>query len=431
MSLTLLAVFFFLAVLGVPLSVSLGLGTLSVLWWFDLPISMITQRMATSINSFLLIAVPLFIMAGLIMERGGLSERIFDAAQAMIGRFKGGLGQVNIASSFVFGGISGSSVADIASLGPITIRSMTSRGYPLPYSAALTLITATLATLVPPSILIIIAAAAAGQSVGGALAGGLGPGILLALSFALYNYFVSRKHGYGTKMAFDPRRSALALLRALPSVGAPVIILTGMFSGIVTPTEAAGLAVLYTLVVAGLVHREIGFRDVLQVSIQAGRSAGAVLLLSLEAVLLILMVASAATYIFTIDQLPRKASSLLTLFDGSGFMVLLFMGVIFLVVGMLMDIVAAALMLIPVLMPAAVQAGVDPMHFLIFMTASLAVGLASPPVGTCLFATAYVSKLPMQVLVRAAMPFYAINIIVLIIVAAFPQIVLWPVSLLT
>ncbi|MCT4333182.1 TRAP transporter large permease [Paracoccus sp. YLB-12] len=423
MSLTLLAVFFFLAVLGVPLSVSLGLGTLSVLWWFDLPISMITQRMATSINSFLLIAVPLFIMAGLIMERGGLSERIFDAAQAMIGRFKGGLGQVNIASSFVFGGISGSSVADIASLGPITIRSMTSRGYPLPYSAALTLITATLATLVPPSILIIIAAAAAGQSVGGALAGGLGPGILLALSFALYNYFVSRKHGYGTKMAFDPRRSALALLRALPSVGAPVIILTGMFSGIVTPTEAAGLAVLYTLVVAGLVHREIGFRDVLQISIQAGRSAGAVLL--------ILMVASAATYIFTIDQLPRKASSLLTLFDGSGFMVLLFMGVIFLVVGMLMDIVAAALMLIPVLMPAAVQAGVDPMHFLIFMTASLAVGLASPPVGTCLFATAYVSKLPMQVLVRAAMPFYAINIIVLIIVAAFPQIVLWPVSLLT
>ncbi|MFN3273649.1 MAG: TRAP transporter large permease subunit [Paracoccus sp. (in: a-proteobacteria)] len=220
MSLTLLAVFLILAVLGVPLSVSLGLGTLSVLWWFDLPVSMITQRMATSINSFLLIAVPLFIMAGMIMERGGLSERIFDAAQAAIGRFRGGLGQVNIASSFVFGGISGSSVADIASL-------------------------------------------------------------------------------------------------------------------------------------------------------------------------------------------------------------------IFLIVGMLMDIVAAALMLIPVLMPAAVQAGVDPMHFLIFMVASLAVGLASPPVGTCLFATAYVSRLPMQVLVRAALPFYAINILVLVIVAAFPQIVLWPVRLLT
>lgn len=423
MSLTLLAVFLVLAVIGVPLSVSLGLGTLAVLWWFDLPVSMITQRMATSINSFLLIAVPLFIMAGMIMERGGLSERIFDAAQAMIGRFRGGLGQVNIASSFVFGGISGSSVADIASLGPITIRSMTSRGYPLPYAAALTLITATLATLVPPSILIIIAAAASGQSVGGALAGGLGPGILLATALGFYNYWISRKHGYGAKVAFDPRKSAHAVMRALPSVGAPVIILTGMFSGIVTPTEAAGLAVLYTLLVAGLVHREVGFRDVLQLAIQAGRTAGAVLL--------ILMVASAATYIFTIDQLPRKASSMLALFDGSSFMVLLFMGVIFLIVGMLMDIVAAALMLIPVLMPAAVQAGVDPMHFLIFMTAALAVGLASPPVGTCLFATAYVSRLPMQVLIRAALPFYAINVLVLIAVAAFPQIVLWPVRLLT
>lgn len=423
MSLTLLALFFVLAILGVPLAVALGLSTLSVLWWFGLPISMITQTMATSINSFLLIAVPLFIMAGLIMERGGLSERIFDAAESLIGRFRGGLGQVNIASSFVFGGISGSSVADIASLGPITIRSMTSRGYPRPYSAALTLITATLATLVPPSILIIIAAAASGQSVGGALAGGLGPGILLALALALYNYWVSRRRGYGTKVAFDPRRAARAMLRALPSVGAPIIILTGMFSGIVTPTEAAGLAVIYTLVVAGLVHREIGGRDVIELAIQAGRTAGAVLL--------ILMVASAATYIFTIDQLPRKASSLLGVFGGSGFLVLLFMGLIFLIVGMLMDIVAAALMLIPVLMPAAVQAGVDPMHFLIFMAASLAVGLASPPVGTCLFATAYVSKLPMQVLVRAALPFYAINIFVLILVAAFPQIVLWPVALLT
>lgn len=423
MSITLLGIFFVLALLGVPLAVALGLSALTVLWWFGLPISMITSTMATSINSFLLIAVPLFIMAGMVMERGGLSERIFDAAEAVIGRFRGGLGQVNIASSFIFGGISGSSVADIASLGPIEIRSMTSRGYPLPYSAALTMMTATLATLVPPSILIIIAAAASGQSVGGALAGGLGPGLLLAFSLALYNYWISRRKGYGDKVKFDPRRSARAFMRALPSVGAPIIILTGMFSGIVTPTEAAGLAVLYTLIVAGLVHREIGWRDTLDLAIQAGRTAGAVLL--------ILMVASAATYIFTIDQLPRKASSLLELFGGSGFLVLLLMGVIFLIIGMLMDIVAAALMLIPVLMPAAVQSGVDPMHFLIFMSASLAVGLATPPVGTCLFATAYVSKLPMQKLIVAALPFYAINLIVLIIVAAFPQIVLWPIKLLT
>lgn len=423
MSLTLLGIFALLAALGVPLAVALGLGSVATMWLFNLPLSMLTQSLATSINSFLLIAVPLFILAGQIMERGGLSERIFDAAEAAVGRFRGGLGHVNIVSSFVFGGISGSSVADIASLGPITIRSMTSRGYPLPYSAALTLITATLATLVPPSILIIVAAAASGLSVGGALAGGLGPGILLALALALYNGLISRKRGYGKLVAFDAGASARSVFRALPSVGAPVIILTGMFSGIVTPTEAAGLAVLYTFLVAFAVHREIGLRDLLTLAMSSGQVAGTVLL--------ILMVASVASYVFTVDLLPQKASGLLSAVSGTAFVTLILMGIVFIIVGMLMDIVAAALMLIPVLMPAAISAGVDPMHFLIFMVACLAVGLASPPVGTCLFAAAHVSKVPTERLVLAALPFYAINIVVLILLAALPQIVLWPIELLT
>ena len=423
MSLTLLGIFAVLSILGVPLAVALGLGTLGTLWFYNLPLSMITQSMATSINSFLLIAVPLFIFAGQIMERGGLSERIFDAAETLIGRFRGGLGHVNIVSSFIFGGISGSSVADIASLGPITIRSMTSRGYPLPYAAALTLITSTLATLVPPSILIIVAAAAAGLSVGGALAAGLGPGVLLAVSLAVYNTWAAKRYGYGVHVPFNLRRTIKAFLRAAPSVGAPIIILTGMFSGIVTPTEAAGLAVLYTLLIAGALHREIGWRDVIELAISAGRTAGAVLL--------ILMVASAATFIFTVDHLPQKTSAFLNLFGGSQFGALMVMGIAFLIVGMLMDIVAAALMMIPVLMPAAVQAGVDPMHFLIFMSASLAVGLASPPVGTCLFATALISGVSIPRLIVAALPFYAINIVVLILIAAVPQIVLWPMRLLT
>ncbi|MGM0982965.1 MAG: TRAP transporter large permease [Pseudomonadota bacterium] len=423
MSLWLLILFVFLALLGIPLSLSLGLAAVATLWWFDLPLSMVTQAMATSINSFLLIAVPLFILAGQIMERGGLSERIFDAAETAVGRFRGGLGHVNIASSFVFGGISGSSVADIASLGPISIRAMTTRGYPLPYSAALTLITATLATLVPPSILIIVAAASAGQSVGAALAGGLGPGLLLALALAAYNAFASRRHGYGTMSHFDYRKSLRSLLRAIPSVGAPVIILTGMFSGIVTPTEAAGLAVLYTLLVAIVVHREMGWRDLVPLVIRAGHSAGSVLL--------ILMVANVATYLFTVDLLPQKTTGLLGTIASSQFATLLLMGLVFLIVGMLMDIVAAALMLIPVLMPAAVNANVDPLHFLIFMVASLAIGLASPPVGTCLFATAQVSKVPVEKLVIASLPFYAVNISILVLLAAFPSIVLAPAAWLT
>ena len=423
MSLFVLVAFAVLALLDVPLSLSLGVAVVATMWFFDLPLSMITQTMATSINSFLLIAVPLFILAGQIMERGGLSERIFDAAEAVVGRFRGGLGHVNIASSFVFGGISGSSVADIASLGPISIRAMTSRGYPLPYSAALTLITATLATLVPPSILIIIAAASAGQSVGAALAGGLGPGLLLAFVLAFYNAVISRRRGYGTVTRLDYRRSMRAFLRALPSVGAPVIILTGMFSGFVTPTEAAGLAVLYTLFVGMVLHRELGWRVLVSLIVSAGRTAGSVLL--------ILMVASAATFVFTVDLLPQQASNLLGRLGQGPFATLMFMGLVFLIVGMLMDIVAAALMLIPVLMPAAVAAGVDPLHFLIFMSASLAVGLASPPVGTCLFATAQVARVPVERLVVAALPFYALNVATLVVIAAVPDVVLLPARLLT
>ncbi len=423
MSLTLIVIFVVLAVLDVPLSVALGLASAGTIWWFGLPLTMVTQSMATSINSFLLIAVPLFILAGQIMERGGLSERIFDAAEALVGRLPGGVGHVNIVSSFIFGGISGSSVADIASLGPITIKSMTSRGYPKPYAAALTLITSTLATLVPPSILIIVAAASSGQSVGAALAGGLGPGVLLALALAVYNTFIARKNGYGQITSFSISRSVRALVRAAPAIGAPIIILTGMFSGIVTPTEAAGLAVLYTLLVAGAVYRQIGFKDVLVLTIRSGQLAGSVLL--------ILMVANVATFVFTVDMLPQKASGFLSLFAGSGFGTLMLMGVIFIIVGMMMDIVAAALMLIPVLMPAAISAGVHPMHFLIYMVTCLAVGLATPPVGTCLFATAYVSKVPTPQLIKAALPFYIVNLVVIVLVAAFPQIVMYPISWLT
>ncbi len=418
----LFVVFVILALLGVPVSLSLGVAAVSTLWYFDLPLSMITQTMATSVNSFLLISVPLFILAGQIMERGGLSEKIFDASEAMVGRFRGGLGHVNIVSSFIFGGISGSSVADIASLGPITIRAMTSRGYPVPYSAALTLITSTLATLVPPSILMIVAASSSGQSVGAALAGGLGPGLLLAGLLAVYNTFISKRLGYGVITRYDSRKSLASIMRAMPAIGAPIIILTGMFSGIVTPTEAAGLAVVYTFLVGFFVYRELKCKDFVPLVIRAGQSAGSVLL--------ILMVANAATFVFTVDLLPMKAASAMSSIATSQFATLIMMGVVFLIVGMLMDIVAAALMLIPVLLPAATQAGVDPLHFLVFMCVALAIGLASPPVGTCLFATAQVSKVPIERLTIATMPFYAVNLVTLVIVAAYPEIVMFPARVL-
>lgn len=422
MSWLLLGTFFVLSLLGIPLAVALGLAAVGTLLVAGLPLSIAAQAMYTSVNSFLLIAVPLFILAGHIMERGGLSERIFAAANAAVGRWRGGLGHVNILASFIFGGISGSAVADVASLGPLEVKAMTERGYPRPYAAALTMITATLASIVPPSILMIIAASAAGQSVGGALAGGLGPAVLLAAGFFLTNYVLARRRGYGELLREPARESLRALLVALPALGAPVIILGGMFSGIVTPTEAAGLAVLYTFLVSMAFYGGIRPRDLPALIIGAGRTTGTVLL--------ILMSASIATYVFTVDRLPQKVSEAILAISSDPEVVMLLMGLIFIVVGMFMEIIAAGLILVPVLMPVAVSVGVNPLHFVVYLVTGLSLGLATPPVGTCLFATAQVTGLSMERIVRAALPFYAVSAVIYLIMGVFPEIVLLPIRLL-
>ena len=422
MSWLLLGTFFGLSLLGVPLAVALGLAAVLTLLVAGLPLSIAAQAMYTSVNSFLLIAVPLFILAGHIMERGGLSERIFSAANAVVGRWRGGLGHVNILASFIFGGISGSAVADVASLGPLEIRAMTERGYPRAYAAALTMITATLASIVPPSILMIIAASAAGQSVGAALAGGLGPAVMLAAGFFAVNYLMARRYGYGELAEQPVSESLRAIGIALPALGAPVIILTGLFSGIVTPTEAAGLAVIYTLLVSLVFYGGVRLRDVPGLIVSAGRTTGTVLL--------ILMSASVATYVFTVDRLPQKVSQAILAVSSDPEVVMLLMGLIFIVVGMFMEIIAAGLILVPVLMPVAVSVGVNPLHFVVFLVTGLSLGLATPPVGTCLFATAQITGMPMERIVRAALPFYAGSFVIYLVMAVFPEIVLFPIRLL-
>ena len=422
MSWLLLGTFFGLSLLGIPLAVSLGLAAVITLIISGLPLSIVAQAMYTSVNSFLLIAVPLFILAGHVMERGGLSERIFEAANAVVGRWRGGLGHVNILASFIFGGISGSAVADVASLGPLEIRAMTERGYPRPYAAALTMTTATLASIVPPSILMIIAASAAGQSVGGALAGGLGPAVLLAVGFFATNYLIARRGGYGELAEQHWTSSLRAIGTALPALGAPVIILGGMFSGIVTPTEAAGLAVLYTLLVSMAFYGGVHLRDLPDLLIRAGRTTGTVLL--------ILMSASVATYVFTVDRLPQQVSAAILAVSSDPETVLLLMGVIFIVVGMFMEIIAAGLILIPVLLPVAESVGINSLHFVVYLVTGLSLGLATPPVGTCLFATAQISGIPIERLVRSALPFYGCSVLIYLLTAIFPEIVLFPIRLL-
>ena len=423
MSLFLLGIFFLLNFLGIPLAVSLGLSSILTVVIYDLPITIITRLMYTSMNSFLLVAVPLFILAGTVMEKGGVADRIFNAANSFVGRFRGGIGMVNIIASFIFGGISGSSVADVGSLGPLEIKAMTDEGYRKDYSASLTMVTSTLSSVVPPSILMIVAAVAGNQSVGASLAGGFGPAITLSVIFMIQNYFIARKHGYGIVVRRGFKEILKIIAGSIPALFSPIIILFGMFSGFVTPTEAAALAVIYTVFVSSVVYKKMPWKQFPQMIIKSGVTAGTILLVA--------MTASVATYVFAVDQLPMKVSSFLLGISQSPGVVMIFMGLIFIIVGMFLDITAAILLITPVLMPTAIQVGVHPVHFVVFMVTALSIGLSTPPVGVCLFATSLVSGISIEKIVKASWPFYVTIFIFICVFAVTPEISLFFVRLFT
>lgn len=421
MSWLLIGIFIVLSLLGIPLAISLGLAAVSVLYLYGFSLSIVPQAMYTSMNNFILVAVPLFILAGNVMERGGMSERIFDFATGIVGRWRGGLGNVNVVASMIFGGISGSSVADVASLGPLEIKAMTERKYPKPYSTSLVLVTSTLASVIPPSILMIVAAVTAQQSVAAALAGGLGPGILLAALFLLANYVISVRRGYGEVVAFGFGQAIRSFLLAIPALVTPVVILYGIFGGFITPTEAAAVAVVYTTIVSALFYRHLRWHNLPGILIRTAKTTGTILLIAMSA--------SICTYVFTIDGLPAQVSEGILSISGNRIVVLALMGIILIVLGMFMDIIAAIFLLVPVLTPTALIVGLDPIHFLVFMVMALSIGLTTPPVGVCLFAASYVSGLSIERVARASVPFYLILLAQLLLVALVPAITLWPVSL--
>lgn len=423
MSLTLISIFVVLLLLGIPLATALGVSSLTTMLMWNIPLALLPQAMFSSMNSFLLVAVPLFVLAGNVMAGGGISDRIFQGAEVMFSRFRGGLGQVNIAASAIFGGISGSSVADVVSLGKIEIKAMTDHGYPRTYAAAMTMVTSTLSSVMPPSILIIIAASTASVSVGAALAGGIGPALVLIVVLMILNYVLSVRNGYG-EVSRTPFKKALRVtLIGIPAMGGPVVILIGLFGGMFTPTEAAAIAVFYSLIIGIYLYRDMKWRQMPKMVIEAGLTTGTILFIA--------MVASVASYIFTIDGLPGRVSGWLLGLSTDPIIVMLLIGLILILIGTVMDIVAAILLTSPILMPAAIAAGVDPVHFVVFLVASLSVGLVTPPVGVCLFATSYVARLPIEKIVRAALPHYAVMIVAVVLLAVFPQLIVWPAELLT
>ncbi|MCZ7865163.1 TRAP transporter large permease [Agrobacterium salinitolerans] len=423
MSLTLLGLFLLMSAFGVPLAVALGLASLaSIALYTSMPMDLLAQTMFSAMNSFLLVAVPLFILVGVLMERGKVAERLFDFAEAIVGWLPGGLGHVNVASSVIFGGVSGSSVADIASIGAIEIKAMERHGFPKGYAVGLTLCTSTLSSIIPPSILIVIAGSVANASIGTLLVAGLVPGLFLAFVFMVFNHIYAVRHGFNPPTPFNVRRVLTTGLAAILPMLTPVILLIGIVDGYFTPTEAAGIAVVYTLFLAVILYRTIPFPALLGIFMETARTSGSILFIAATAKL--------AAWVFTFDGLPAQVAVFLGHISTGPTMAMVLIFFFLIVVGMFMDAIAAMFILIPVLLPPAVSLGVDPIHFLIVMVITLTLGLVTPPVGVCLFAVAQVAKMSIEDVIKGSLAPMAILVATIFALVLFPDLTLAPIRLM-
>ena len=418
-ALVLIGSFAALMLLGMPVAYALGLAALLGGLWIDLPLDAIMIQIASGVNKFSLLAIPCFVLAGAIMAEGGMARRLVAFAGVLIGFVRGGLSLVNILSSTFFGAISGSSVADTASIGSVLIPEMEKNGYPRPFATAVTVSGSVQAILIPPSHNAVIYSMAAGGtvSVAALFMAGVFPGLLLGLSLSIYCLYVARKRNY-PKGRVIPMSEALKIcLDAMWGLMTMVIILGGIMSGVFTATESASIAVVWAFFVTMFIYRDYRWSDLPKLMHRTVKTVSIVMIL--------IGFAASFGYIMTLMQIPLKITALLTTLSDNRYVILAMINIMLLVLGTLMDMAPLILILTPVLLPVAKAIGIDPVHFGMIMMVNLGIGLITPPVGAVLFVGSAVAKLRIEEVVRAMGPFFVILLGMLILVTYLPAISLW------
>ncbi len=417
--LVLLGSFFLLMAVGVPIAYSLGLASLVGALWIDVPLDAVMIQIASGVNKFSLLAIPFFVLAGVIMAEGGMSRRLVAFASVLVGFIRGGLSLVNILASTFFGGISGSSVADTASIGSVLIPEMEKKGYPRDFATAVTVSGSMQAILIPPSHNMVIYSLAAGGtvSVASLFMAGVLPGLLTGLMLAALCLYVARRENYpkGDKI---PMKAALKIAgEAMWGLMTMVIILGGILSGVFTANESAAMAVVWAFFVTMFVYRDYRWRDLPKLVHRTVKTVTVVMIL--------IGFAASFGYVMTLMQIPLKVTTFFTSVSDNRYVILMLINVMLLILGCLMDMSPLILILTPILLPVVKLLGVDPVHFGMIMMVNLGIGLITPPVGTVLFVGSAVSKLPMGQITRAMKPFFVVLFGVLMLVTYVPAISLW------
>lgn len=415
MTVALLVGFVATLAVGIPVALSMGVASfVAIEVGGSYPLLVLPQRLFGGINSFPLMAVPLFILAADLMTAGKLTEALLRHTQLLVGHVRGGLGHVNILTSMLFAGISGSALADAAGPGAIIMKMMWKGGYPRYYAAALSATTATIGPIIPPSIIAVIYAVTDSRvTVAGLFLAGVVPGVMLGLALAVVNHIVATRLGLEAGSKRAPFRAvARSFVGALPGLTMPVIILGGILGGVFTATEAAAVAAVYALLVSVFVTRSLAWRDVPGVFLRSG--------LLTSAVLLIVSMASVFSWLLTVLRVPQRLAAWLGGLTDSRAVTLILLAVFILLVGLVIDTLPAVIILTPILAPVAANVGVDPLHFAMILVLNLAIGMVTPPIGPVLFVIATVGRLRLEGVARAVFPLLLAELVVLALVIAFP-----------
>ncbi|MCT6666377.1 TRAP transporter large permease [Enterobacter mori] len=408
-----------LLALGMPVAFAVGLSAVAGALWIDLPLEALMIQITSGVNKFTLLAIPFFILAGAIMAEGGIARRLVNFAYVFVGFIRGGLSLVNIVASTFFGAISGSSVADTASIGSVMIPEMEKKGYPREYAAAVTASGSVQAILIPPSHNSVIYSLAAGGTVSIAtlFIAGVLPGLLLGLCLMILCLGFAHKRGYpkGEKIPF--KQALKILLDALWGLMTVVIILGGILSGIFTATESAAVACLWAFFVTMFIYRDYKWNELPKLMCRTVKTVTIVMIL--------IGFAAAFGAVMTYMQLPTRITEFFTSLSDNKYVILMYLNVMLLLIGTLMDMAPIILILTPVLLPVTNSLGIDPVHFGMIMMVNLGIGLITPPVGSVLFVASAVSKQKIETVVRAMLPFYGMLLVVLGMVTYIPAISLW------